>query len=938
MNRRWAAFCGVVLSGIVSARAAVRYDFESGTLGWVNDTTVYYNANFGVPTTAASPVHAGAKSLSVFVNFSDKSVFSYLNDAVYIRPVGLNLSASPGVTLYVYVSRGAGNGNPAYPLFGSVYIKTGSGWTFKEGNQILLRRNQWYKLTIDFAAKGVTNTNDVKEIGVHVYGGEFDTGTAVLTVDSVQSGLGDDLTSPSSPASLSATNLGVGNQVSLTWSASGATDLSHYNIYRSIASGALATKKFVTSVPAGQTTLTDVSVVDGLTYFYAVTAVDKSGNESLASNESNAVPTGPSAISFSTKGITFATWKAEEWLELYSDSALDDLKATGANYVSVVVTQYMANGSASSIARNASKTATDQALISVINKIHNRGMKVMLKPHVDVVGETPWRGAITPNDPAAWFASYQTFIFGYATLAQANRVERFCVGTELKSMTQGKTANWTTIINGVKARFSGSGGLTYAANAALYNDEFTAIGFWNQLDYMGLDLYFPLTAMTNPSSDGLKAGWSYSKDGVNILQTLADWKAYIDKDILITEIGYQSADGTNMRPFGIDAAFDPVEQKQAYEAAFVALNNRSWIQGLFWWVWDPNPNVDGYGDTGYSPQNKPALDVVLKNYGGEATQSFYSFEGGTAGWVADTTAFFADNFGAPETENQGNSMALRYPLNLNNKPSGTIQDYAYVEPTIPKDLSGYSGITASVLIPAGANIPSGTPATAVFVIQSSSTYLWFQSNTFRNLVPGQWREISMDFASATSTTTRGVPVESLTDIRRMGISLSGAGTASGSTLFYVDNVRAMGEGTIMGVSLGPKEFNLGSVSPQGSVIGSSPMSIENSGNVLSRYALACSVSAPGGWTPVASAPTSKNFNLNGQFSGSAPASFDPVKHAVLQTPTMSGAVRFAGTQRGDNVAPGDTRQLWFQFRAPQIVDINDTLLQTITLSVTAEAQ
>lgn len=941
MNRRWAAFCGVALSGIVSARAAVLYDFESGTQGWVNDTSVFYNANFGVPTSGVSPVHAGAKTLSVPLDFSNRSVYSYINDAIYIQPVGRNLSASPGVTLYVYVSRGAGNGNPAYPLFGSVYIKTGSGWTFKEGNQIPLRRNQWYKLTIDFAAKGVTETNDVKEIGVHVYGGEFDTGTAVLTVDSVQSGLGDDLAAPSAPASLSSSDLGAGNQVSLSWSASGATDLSHYNLYRSNASGTLGTKKFVTSVPAGQVSLTDMSVVDGLPYYYNVTAVDKSGNESLASPESNATPSGPADFSVSKKGITYASWQTSQWLGLDSKSSLDDLRGTGANYVAVVVTQYMANGTANTISRDASKTASNAAVVAAIQDIHSRGMKVMLKPHVDVVGDL-WRGSIAPSNVAAWFSSYRSFINEYATLAQANGVELFCVGTELKSMTQGKTAEWTAVINDVKSRFSGSGGLTYSANANLPNDEFAAVGFWNQLDFIGVNLYFPLTAGNSPTLNQLKSAWSQSKDDFNMLQTLWDFREVIGKDILVTEIGYQSADGTNQTPYGVSGTFDPQEQKNCYEAAFAALNNRSWVNGLFWWAWDPNVNVDGYSDTGYSPQNKPALDILVSKYGGESTRSFYNFETGVSGWVADTTADFVDNLSAPATENQGGSNALRYSLNLNNKSGGIIKDFAFVEPLLPKDLSGYKGIKASVMIPLGAAISGSSPATVAFIIQSSSTYRWFQSNTFRNLVPGQWREISIDFGSATryvgSVGSPGVPVEFLEDVRRIGVMVTGGGTATGSTLFYLDNVRAVGEGTIMGVSMGPKDFSLGSVSPQGAVTGSAPMVIENTGNVFSRYALACSVSSPGGWTPVSSAPTSKNFNLNGQFSGSVPASFDPVNQAILQTPATSGAVRFAGNQRGDNVAPGDTRQLWLQLRSPQIADVNDTLLQTISLSVTAEAQ
>jgi hypothetical protein len=931
---------GVVATSPVGA--AVLYDFELGTQGWVNDTSVYFNNNFGVSSISAAAAHAGVKALSLPLNFTDKTLGNIINDAAYVQPGGIDLSAAAGVTLYVRVSQGAGNGNPAYPIFGSVYVKTGGGWVFKEGDQIPLTRNRWYKLTIDFNAKSVADRNLVQEIGVHVFGSHYDQGTAVLYMDSVQSGLGDDATAPLTPAGLSASNAGTGNKISLNWSAVAAADLDRYNIYRANSSGALASKTFVAFVPAGQTSLADISIVDGLANFYMVTAVDKSGNESAASNEANATSSGPTAVSYPTKGMTFASWQTSQWLGLDSMSAVDDLKATGTNYVALVVTQYMANGSANVIAPDAAKTASDAAVVAAIQKIHALGMKVMLKPHVDVTGGL-WRGQITPSNEASWFASYATFINAYATLAQANGVEMFCVGTELKSMTQGKTVNWTTVINGVKSRFSGLGGVTYSANANLPNDEFAAVGFWDQLNFVGVNLYFPLTGSNSPSTNELKAAWSKSVGGFNMLQVLAEFSAFTGKDILVTEIGYQSANGTNTAPFGVSGVFDSQEQKQAYEAAFAALNNRSIVKGMFLWVWDPNPNVDGYTDTGYSPQNKPALDVVVQNYGGEITRSFYSFESGTSGWVADTTADFADNLGAPATESQGGSMALRYSLNLNNKSGGIIKDFGYVEPPLPKDLSGYSGITASVFIPVSATIPAGTPATVALIVQTGTSYRWFQSNTFRNLVPGQWRDISIDFTSATryvgAVGTPGVPVEFLSDIRRIGISLSGAGSGSGSTVFYVDNVRARGEGIILGVSVGPSVFNFGTVAPLGAAVGATPLQIENSGNVTCRYLLSSSLSTPGGWTPVSTAPGAKQYNLNGRFDATQPSSFNPAQHAILSAPVASDATRFAGvTERGDNVAPADIRHLWLQMKTPMLSGAEDSLAQTMTLAIQTEAQ
>ncbi len=169
--------------------------------------------------------------------------------------------------------------------------------------------------------------------------------------------------------------------------------------------------------------------------------------------------------------------------------------------------------------------------------------------------------------------------------------------------------------------------------------------------------------------------------------------------------------------------------------------------------------------------------------------------------------------------------------------------------------------------------------------------------------------------------------------------LPAAGSGSGSTIFYVDNVRARGAGTILGVSVGPSVYSLGSISPLGAAIGATPLQIENSGNVVCRYKLSCSPSSPGGWVPDAASSGTKKFVLNARFDATKPGTFTPAQHAVLQTPVASDATRFAGVaERGDNVAPADVRHLWLQFNAPILSNASDALPQTVTLAINTEAQ
>ncbi len=96
-----------------------------------------------------------------------------------------------------------------------------------------------------------------------------------------------------SPISIALSGTGtstpVAHSVSLSWTPSTSTVVG-YNVYRSTVSGGPYT--LVTASPIQGAAYTDNSVQAGTTYFYVVTAVDASGNESAFSNEASAaVPT-----------------------------------------------------------------------------------------------------------------------------------------------------------------------------------------------------------------------------------------------------------------------------------------------------------------------------------------------------------------------------------------------------------------------------------------------------------------------------------------------------------------------------------------------------------------------------------------------------------------------------------------------------------------------
>jgi hypothetical protein len=93
-----------------------------------------------------------------------------------------------------------------------------------------------------------------------------------------------DLTPPARPTGLTVV-AGVG-RVFLTWNENQQADLAGYRVYRSTRSGRGYER--LTDKLLNRTTFSDEDVTSGVVYYYVVTAVDQSGNESARSEEKQA--------------------------------------------------------------------------------------------------------------------------------------------------------------------------------------------------------------------------------------------------------------------------------------------------------------------------------------------------------------------------------------------------------------------------------------------------------------------------------------------------------------------------------------------------------------------------------------------------------------------------------------------------------------------------
>src|SRR6266567_6527935 len=327
--------------------------------------------------------------------------------------------------------------------------------------------------------------------------------------------------------------------------------------------------------------------------------------------------------------------------------SLASLAASGANAAGLNL-EYGINVNNSTVYADANYTDSLTALGNTITEARSLGLTVMVKPLIDFLDPSKigsnsvgdWRAYYNPANPAAFFASYKSMIVAEAQVAQAHGATVLSLGTELDQLTGPQYLSyWTDIISSVRAAFSGK--LTYSAD---WNDDTspwqghngltagtgnlaTQVSFWNYLDYVGLDVYAPLSDAANPTLANLIAGWtqvptdpaSHAATGNrSLISYFESVAAQTGKPLLFSEIGYESATDAARQPAGSSTnVFDPSLQANLYAAFFNAwkASGDSSLNGVFFWNWDPNTAEVGPGNgANFSPQGLPAAAVVTAGF------------------------------------------------------------------------------------------------------------------------------------------------------------------------------------------------------------------------------------------------------------------------------------------------------------------------------------
>ena len=316
------------------------------------------------------------------------------------------------------------------------------------------------------------------------------------------------------------------------------------------------------------------------------------------------------------RGVTVGPIESSQWPgrgygTAYSAALLDELVRMGVNWVSITPFGRIWSLSSTFITMDFEAPYEDNrvAIARFVEQAHERGIRVLLIPHLWVASEVGWRGEIDPGTPEGWAeyqASYRAFVLAWARDAAAAEVDAFSIGVECKSWSGRFGSFWASFIDDVRAAYPGL--LTYSANW----DEAEAVLFWDRLDLIGINAFYPLAHHDGATFAEYEQGAREARDSVALISEA------LDMPVLFVEVGYTTRRDAAVEPWlwpdGMtDVAYSEEEQSRALEASFDAFVPEEWFAGFF--VWRYYASLDDVSQEaiwGFSPHGKVTEPMLAR--------------------------------------------------------------------------------------------------------------------------------------------------------------------------------------------------------------------------------------------------------------------------------------------------------------------------------------
>ncbi len=311
---------------------------------------------------------------------------------------------------------------------------------------------------------------------------------------------------------------------------------------------------------------------------------------------------GPHVDPIVVHGVTVSCQTdGHEWASDAFARDIDALEDLGANWVAIHPYGHLASDGEVRF-RGLDPEHPPEFVARPIREAHARGASILIMPHLAYWGSKfRSRNEIdfaSKEDRERFWKSYRAWIVAVARVS--NGADAFSIGNETDRMLCDE-AEWRGLIAEVRAVTSAK--LTYASNWS----DYQRVPFWDALDAIGVQAYFPLCASDDPSEDDLERAWK------PIVAELSSVAHRTGKPIVFTELGYNCSLAAAREPWAYREAKradrEHAEQLQT-RCLRVALRvidrEHEWLRGAFLWKWFVGPT---WGENFLL--NAPAVRAVI---------------------------------------------------------------------------------------------------------------------------------------------------------------------------------------------------------------------------------------------------------------------------------------------------------------------------------------
>jgi hypothetical protein len=188
-------------------------------------------------------------------------------------------------------------------------------------------------------------------------------------------------------------------------------------------------------------------------------------------------------------------------------------------------------------------------------------------------------------------------------------VDALSIGVECKSWSGRFGPFWASFIAEIRAEFGGL--LTYSANW----DEAEAVIFWDLLDLLGINAFYPLADHHGATDAEYREGARRRVEPVRALAVAHDMP------VLFVEVGYTTRADAAVEPWlwpdGMEGVVvDEREQARGLEAMLEAFLPERYFAGFFVWRYYASlDDVSQEAEWGFSPHAKLAAEVLEQAFG-----------------------------------------------------------------------------------------------------------------------------------------------------------------------------------------------------------------------------------------------------------------------------------------------------------------------------------